>query len=505
MSKHYRTGSLILLTALGLSLLPVSSFAAIKTGAVNPAKTATIVKELTDSRTATSKTYLYSDGSYEAVLYTKPIQYRDADNKWHEIKPSLSAESAGYRSTGTPYQAALPVDYAQGYQIGFGESSLALQPVDANAATGSLAANRRVVYASPWTNTEATLTLTDNAVQETLTLQSADAPASFAFEVTGGLSADLTAGGVRLPEAWLRDAEGHTRTVAQTLRQADGHDYLDLKPDLAGLTYPVVIQHSVQINDDAEAAAGQELSVAGSVYADSAADTDGVPLLRLGRIQEEAVYTHLQFDLAALSGTHVTVQDAYLSFRVTDAAQAAQVSVLRHDSAWSAADPTGANKSETLTAIGANDAPYGTASIAKAASLKLPLKALASEWVSGAHPNYGLALASDSDELLMLASSQAAEMSARPQLHIRYDTPESLLKKKSLFNLNGLQLFQYEYDAQNRLQYINLPTGDRIQFTYDSNGNLTRRQLIVNPSALTEETQQAEQQSASNLPGPAGE
>ncbi|MDI4649598.1 DNRLRE domain-containing protein [Cohnella hashimotonis] len=492
MSKHYRTGSLILLTALGLSLLPVSSFAAIKTGGVHPAKPATIVKEVTDSRTTTSQTYLYSDGSYEAVLFAKPVQYRDASGKWQEIKPSLlTAGDAGYHSAGTPYQAELPADYAQGYQIGFGESSLALLPVDANAATGSIASNRRVVYASPWTNTEATLALTDNAVQETLTLQSADAPASFAFEVTGGLSADLTAGDLRLPEAWLRDAVGQTRPVAQSLRQANGHDYLDLKPDLAGLTYPVAIQHAVQIHDDAEEAAGQELSVAGAVYADR--DADGAPLLKVGRAQENNIYAHLQFNLAALPA-NITVQDAYLSVLVTPAAQAAQaqVSVLRHDSAWSAADPTGADAPEALAALDGDGAPYGNAAVTGVKSLKLPIKALASEWVSGTQPNYGLALASDSNDLLTLASSQAADLSARPQLHIRYDTPESLLKKNSLFNLNTLQLFQYVYDAQNRLQDIVLPNGDRIHFTYDAHGNLTKRELIVNSSALTEETEPAE-------------
>ncbi|MFD2330789.1 hypothetical protein ACFSR7_16170 [Cohnella sp. GCM10020058] len=137
-------------------------------------------------------------------------------------------------------------------------------------------------------------------------------------------------------------------------------------------------------------------------------------------------------------------------------------------------------------------AAYGSVAVSGAKPIKLPLKALASEWVNGDQANYGLALSSNSEDLLTLTSSQASDLNARPQLHIRYDTPDSLLKKNSLFNLNSLQLFQYVYDAQNRLQDIMLPTGDRIHFTYDAHGNLTRRELIANPSALTEETEPAE-------------
>lgn len=47
--------------------------------------------ELTDKRTATSKTYLKSDGKKEMVVYQSPVNYQDSKNQWQEIDVNLQS------------------------------------------------------------------------------------------------------------------------------------------------------------------------------------------------------------------------------------------------------------------------------------------------------------------------------------------------------------------------------------------------------------------------------
>ena len=49
------------------------------------------VEEMTELRTASSKTYKLTNGSYRYVAYAGPIHYLDSDGKYREIDTSLVA------------------------------------------------------------------------------------------------------------------------------------------------------------------------------------------------------------------------------------------------------------------------------------------------------------------------------------------------------------------------------------------------------------------------------
>ena len=67
-------------------------------------KTPTRVKELIEKRTANSETFLLSNGTYQAVVYSGPIHYKDANGAWQNIDTKLSKGSTDgeFRSTATP-------------------------------------------------------------------------------------------------------------------------------------------------------------------------------------------------------------------------------------------------------------------------------------------------------------------------------------------------------------------------------------------------------------------
>lgn len=481
MSNCKRYSSILLIAAVGLTLMPLSSFAAAKPV---PAKPAVIVKELTDSRSAYSKTYLYSDGSYEAVLYAKPIHAPDGAGGWQEMSPAWQPkpEEAGYRSAGVPYEAELPPSYEQGYGFGQGAHVQSFRPVDAAPSQGVPGTGGTIRYADAWPDTDSTFTLTDRGLVETLTLHSDAAPGAFVYEAAG----ESEDGDAVLPAALALDAQGQARAVPQTVRRDDGKTYVDLAPDLTGLVYPISIRRTVEIRT-ASSPPAAELSVAGATY--GAPGQGGAAQLTIGHVGDAAAYAHLQFDLSVVPAK-AALKDAYLSLNVTDAGTdgTAAVQALRHAQAWSPADPGGADAPEGLIALDAKGAPYGSLTVTGPGLKRLPLAGLAAEWLTAAQPNFGLALGSDSAALITFASSDDSDAALRPQLHIRYETADGKLKR-SLQTLTGLQLFTYTYDAQNRLQTIQMP-GGHIQFTYDYNGNLTRREFIPDASALSKETEQ---------------
>ncbi|MEK0317249.1 DNRLRE domain-containing protein [Cohnella sp. 56] len=481
MTNCKRYSSILLIAAVGLTLMPLSSLAAAKPV---PAKPAVIVKELTDSRSAYSKTYLYSDGSYEAVLYAKPIHAPDGAGNWQEIHPAWQAEAdgTGYQSIGAPYEAELPQAYEQGYGLGQGADMRSFLPVDAAPSQGILSAGNAVRYADAWPDTDSTFTLTDRGLIETLTLRSDAAPGTFVYETSG----ESGEGAAELPAALLQDAQGQVQAVPQTVRRDDGKIYVDLTPDLTGLVYPISIRRAVEIRTE-PAPPAAELSVAGAAY--GAPDNGGGAQLAIGHVGDTAAYAHLQFDLSVVPAK-AALRDAYLSLNVTDAGTGgtAAIQALRHAQAWSPAGPDGADAPESLIPLDARGAAYGSLSVNSPGLKRLPLAGLAAEWLTAAQPNFGLALGSDSPGLLTIASSDDPDAALRPQLHIRYETADGKLKR-SLQALTGLQLFTYTYDAQNRLQTIQMP-GGHIQFTYDYNGNLTRREFIPDAAALSEETGQ---------------
>lgn len=237
-----------------------------------------IVKELVEKRTASSKKYLLSDGSYLEEISKEGLHYQDADGGYHDIvtglidvnkltyskfKPSKenvkavkerisrnmnktksTEETSSIDSTfiapQVPFSVEIPKDLNNGYSISKGDSSLKYIPVNALSSQGELK-NDIVLYPNVWKNTDIKLTVTNSGVKEDIILKNEDSPKKFSFEVVGDLTDQLKTKDLIIQPAWLIDNDGQIRDVTTKKVKRGSKVYLELEWDHKDLTYPVVI------------------------------------------------------------------------------------------------------------------------------------------------------------------------------------------------------------------------------------------------------------------------
>ena len=91
-SRRHVVALTLLALLIGLCLVGYGNADAAKgTKTAKPAPT--VVKELLQKRTENSETFLLSNGTYKAVVYSGPIHYKDANGAWQNIDTKLSAGS----------------------------------------------------------------------------------------------------------------------------------------------------------------------------------------------------------------------------------------------------------------------------------------------------------------------------------------------------------------------------------------------------------------------------
>ncbi|WP_031405259.1 DNRLRE domain-containing protein [Geobacillus vulcani] len=243
------------------------------------------VGEMLNKRTRNSKTWINFDGSYTTEIYAGDVHYQDENGNWHNIdtdlydeadldqvdfpvaregadvfrimkdaakrmkrKGILDRDMMDYQGLKVPFDCRIPKNFKRGYTIGKGATKLRFIPVGASPAKGYLEEGKKncVHYQDAWNDTDVCLEVMPNGVKETIILKSDRAPSSFSFEVDGPLEDDLTAGEIRLQPAWLQDANGERRDVAQTIRRDGDKTFIDLAADVTGLVYPIKIDPTVQ-------------------------------------------------------------------------------------------------------------------------------------------------------------------------------------------------------------------------------------------------------------------
>ena len=179
------------------------------------------VGELLNKRSPVSKTWTNFDGSYTMELHDEVVHYMDEGGQLRDIKPMLSSESDAddFQAIQVPFDASVPRVFTSGYSISDGNELLTFTPVSARNVKGTFdpAKPNEVLYKTAWIGTDVKLELTPNSLKETIILKSEKAPTSFKFEIESRQS-DLTLGNLKLAPAWLTDANGEYRDVAQNLR-----------------------------------------------------------------------------------------------------------------------------------------------------------------------------------------------------------------------------------------------------------------------------------------------
>lgn len=374
--------------------------------------------------------------------------------------PAAPSAEPGYTSATVPYTPSLHNAYAQGFSLGANGSTVGLVPVGAQDAQAdvSQSASGQLSYANVWNSTDANLALAASGVEQTLNLASADAPATFRFEVQGPLGADLTSGSLAVSPAWLTDANGQRREARQTLREDSGVRYLDVEADHRDLAYPVELHTGIMLQTTAQTA------TVTAEPSESAEASAGMRTFARSAPKPLDRHTYLQFDLSGLP-EDAAVREAYLTSAAGgEAGNPDTLRVLRAVEPWNEATLT--SDEQPRTALRADGASYGKLRTDESGQPRIDLDPdLITRWLTDEQPNYGVQIDS---------AGEPTSFAEAPQLHIRHGGDAV-----STLSAAGTPMqFQYFYDDQSRLQYILFSSGERINFTYDTNGNLIKREYV---------------------------
>lgn len=235
----------LVLAAVGTSAPAAPSRVVKRAGATPPRPK--VVHERLGERTATSRTYLLSDGTRRTRIWTAPVNYRKADGTWAAIDTRLKPDGPdALRTTAARVPVELPRTLDAPVEVSDPSGrSVAFRLLGADADQAAKVDGATATYADVRPGVDATYEARSNGVKETLTLDDASAPSSFTYSLDP--SAGLTPSLRRDGSVQLRDAQGAVRFVspAPTVQEAGAkaavadHVSYTLSADGATLTVKV--------------------------------------------------------------------------------------------------------------------------------------------------------------------------------------------------------------------------------------------------------------------------
>ena len=248
----------------------------------------TRVEELIGERTANSKTYLMSDGSYEASVYAADVHYvsqagayEDIDNRIIPYQKSIDNNSYAYKNSANRFTVRFGGQSAYPVRIEYESYSLSLRPSGMRAAEGTLfgdykyrsavrgmaAPKSSIVYEEVYPNVDILYEVRDNGFKEFIIIKDEIGSNEFyfdiapegveAFEYEGQVyfadSEDETNKVFVVNELFALDAAGaYTDDVRVSYISNGAAPKLRVTVDSAFLTdesreYPIVVDPSVMV------------------------------------------------------------------------------------------------------------------------------------------------------------------------------------------------------------------------------------------------------------------
>lgn len=116
----------------------------------------------------------------------------------------------------------------------------------------------KIQYDNAWNQTDVIMTVNNSQLKEDIVVRGSDAPTTFTFEVVGNLAPDLSAGSLHLAPMWLMDANGVVENLKQDVRIVDNHTFLDITYNPSSLTYPIIIDPTVNVTASEYGSYGME-------------------------------------------------------------------------------------------------------------------------------------------------------------------------------------------------------------------------------------------------------
>ena len=164
----------------------------------------TRVEELIGERTANSKTYLMSDGSYEASVYAADVHYvsqagayEDIDNRIIPYQKSIDNNSYAYKNSANRFTVRFGGQSAYPVRIEYESYSLSLRPSGMRAAEGTLfgdykyrsavrgmaAPESSIVYEEVYPNVDILYEVRDNGFKEFIIIKDEIGSNEFYFDI----------------------------------------------------------------------------------------------------------------------------------------------------------------------------------------------------------------------------------------------------------------------------------------------------------------------------------
>lgn len=452
--------------------------------------------ELTERRTAKSRTYRTAQGSLVTKIFAEPVNFR-AGTSFKAIDNTLQASDGVIRNGSNRYALELPARLGTPVRATEGTHSVSYELLDAAPRTAVVRDNE-ARYENALPGVDVLYAAESDGVKESLVLDGPDATSSFRFrlEVTGGLTPRAAAAGAidfvtatgsvafSFAPPFLQDASaterGFSRAVKTTLERS-GEDYvLTLSADRAWLNeparrFPVVLDPTLEFGG-----ADKDCYIVDGTRANT--NYCGYQTLNAGFDGTNRNRSLLQFDIAAYIPAQVEVLDAelglYLGSKST--ANATTLSAHRLTRPWTYSF-TGVtwNRHDGTNAWTAPGGDFEAATAATTTAggalgwVRLHPTDLVQSWTDGSMPNHGFLLkTTENVNNRLVFNSTVIRSKTPPYLAVTYEPRVG-------------QLDRYEFDGEEPPDTVTdvdveEPAADPFRFDVNvANGNLLVRERDV--------------------------
>ncbi len=405
----------------------------------------TVVREIVDERTETSKTWLLSNGARRAEIFGQPVHFQDESERLTTIDTTLVQDpaSGNYRTTAAPVVTTFSDGRAGEPPVRLESDGLAVS-IDMLGVTEGQAVvmgnrARFVVDKHLLLHYE----VLSDGVKETLILASADAPVRYEFDLhLEGLTVMLAPGeGHRLIDA-AGTIRGGLGSLLVTDSSEGGMEVCEeatmtvvATPDGARVVYdipqawlsdparvfPVLVDPTVQIyNIDGRPCADTTVKQASPTTSFSTSTS-----LEAGEASG-GVASLVKFDLSVIQPYDYVTNAEFKLYQydfdpVGGGPANSTVTINRATSSWS--DSTTWNTKPTSTAYGSASSSVEGAWVGMSATTAVR------NWLDGSWDNHGFYLyQTDTKTYRRFLSGEYSGTSLRPRLVVDYDRPNSTIE-----------------------------------------------------------------------------
>jgi RHS repeat-associated protein len=168
-------------------------------GAASSAPSVSPIRELPGRRSATSNTFLLTNGQLETRLYELPVNYRDQDGKWKPIGEGLTELPGGALTNGAnSFDVRLPRDLDEApVRVTLGDELVSEMPVGVETGAANLGQDGTASYTAAGGSADFQFDGLANGLKESIELSGPAAPSSYRFriEASPGVVPSLAADG----------------------------------------------------------------------------------------------------------------------------------------------------------------------------------------------------------------------------------------------------------------------------------------------------------------------